>query len=96
MRGGTSSGLRGGYSTFLRLRSDGRCCGKMGRGVEMVSLWWGHSAGLFGLTRGSESRDATRYAAVRRGGMIRAWKAQIRVPSTNPARAFPPRVGFRV
>lgn len=53
----------------------------------MVSLWWGHSAGLFGLTRGSESRDATRYAAVRLQRMIRAWKAQIRVPSTNPARA---------
>ena len=30
----------------------------------MVSLWWGHSAGLFGLTRGCKSRDATRYAAV--------------------------------
>lgn len=53
----------------------------------MVSLWWGHSAGLFGLTRGCKSRDATRYAAVRLQRMIRAWKAQIRVPSTNPARA---------
>lgn len=88
MRGGTSSGLRGGYSTFLRLRSDGRCCGKMGRGVEMVSLGSGVTRrACSALTRGSESRDATRYAAVRRGEMIRAWKAQIRVPSTNPARA---------
>lgn len=26
MRGGTSSGLTSGYSTFLRLRSDARCC----------------------------------------------------------------------
>ena len=37
MRGGTSSALISGYSTFLRLRSEGRCCWR-GRS-EVFGIW---------------------------------------------------------
>ena len=52
MRGGTSSALISGYSTFLRLRSEGRCC------------WRGRSE-VFGIWHARVERDA-RHEMMRR------------------------------
>ena len=57
-------------------------------------LKWSASGGVTrracsALTRGSESRDATRYAAVRLQRMIRAWKAQIRALNHESRARFP-------
>ena len=64
----------------------------MGRWEE--GLKWSASGGVTrracsALTRGSESRDATRYAAVRLQRMIRAWKAQIRALNHESRARFP-------
>lgn len=101
MSGGISSGLSAGYSTFLRLRSDGVCCEFWAwwNGAEKVSdLMRGVFSGTVGPGRGRKRRDATRITSPRRGRAIEGRKARDPEVTGDPAR-FPlsaPRVsGFR-
>lgn len=90
MRGGTSSALISGYSTFLRLRSEGRCC------------WRGRKFLEFGTQRERDARhkmeggrrSVGQRSAVRTGRTLepthRASGRRSGVPGT-PARRKSPR-----
>ena len=64
MRGGTSSALISGYSTFLRLRSEGRCCWR-GRS-EVFGIW--HAAGARREARDDEKEGGEASVSGRRFG----------------------------
>lgn len=110
MRGGTSSALISGYSTFLRLRSEGRCCWR-GRS-EVFGIWHaagarrearddekeGGEASVSGRRFGREERvpaDASRTSAVDAGSLSNPRVSE--VPSRRRTGARPPPFsGFRV
>ena len=76
MSGGISSGLSAGYSTFLRLRSDGVCCEDVRSGAEkkVSDSMRGVFSGTVGPGRGRKRRDATRVTSPRRGRAIEGRK----------------------
>ena len=98
MSGGISSGLSAGYSTFLRLRSDGVCCEDVRSGAEKRSAtrWEGSSPG-------PSAPDAVGSVETRRGSRLRdvgersrGKRREIRRFPVIP-RAFPSHAsGFRV
>ena len=98
MRGGTSSALISGYSTFLRLRSDARCCRRQERHERC-----GRNSGVRRRERHGERRESRRNgggrsvgqrSAVRTGRTLeprRIARPVVGAGSGNPTRAGSPR-----
>ena len=97
MRGGTSSALISGYSTFLRLRSEGRCCWR-GRS-EVFGIW--HAAGARREARDGRREEKRRSAVGGSDGKNafppthRARRPSMRGPYRTPAFRKSPRAAGR-
>ena len=85
MRGGTSSALISGYSTFLRLRSDARCCRRQERHERC-----GRNSGVRRRERHGERRESRRNG----GGRSVGQRSAVRTGRTpEPRRIARPVVG---